>query len=184
MSAVLRRYKDLFPVIGDRVMIDASSVIVGDVRLADDVSIWPLVAARGDVNYIQIGARSNIQDGSVLHVTHKSAKNPQGNPLIVGEDVTVGHKVMLHGCTIGDRVLVGMGSILLDGVVVEDDVMIGAGSLVPQHKRLESGFLYLGSPVKQIRPLKEAELEGLRYSANNYVKWKGDYLNQDNQTQP
>ena len=184
MSAVLRRYKDLFPVIGDRVMIDASSVIVGDVRLADDVSIWPLVAARGDVNYIQIGARSNIQDGSVLHVTHKSAKNPQGNPLIVGEDVTVGHKVMLHGCTIGDRVLVGMGSILLDGVVVEDDVMIGAGSLVPQHKRLESGFLYLGSPVKQIRPLKEAELEGLRYSANNYVKWKDDYLDQDNHTQP
>ena len=184
MTTSLRRYKDLFPVIGDRVMIDASSVIVGDVRLADDVSIWPLVAARGDVNYIQIGARSNIQDGSVLHVTHKSAKNPQGNPLIVGEDVTVGHKVMLHGCTIGDRVLVGMGSILLDGVVVEDDVMIGAGSLVPQHKRLESGFLYLGSPVKQIRPLKEAELEGLRYSANNYVKWKDDYLNQDNQTQP
>ena len=184
MSAVLRRYKDLFPVIGDRVMIDASSVIVGDVRLADDVSIWPLVAARGDVNYIQIGARSNIQDGSVLHVTHKSTKNPQGNPLIVGEDVTVGHKVMLHGCTIGNRVLVGMGSILLDGVIVEDDVMIGAGSLVPQHKRLESGFLYLGSPVKQIRPLKEAELEGLRYSANNYVKWKDDYLDQDNHTQP
>ncbi|MFJ2976999.1 gamma carbonic anhydrase family protein [Kluyvera sp. NPDC087067] len=184
MSAVLRRYKDLFPVIGDRVMIDASSVIVGDVRLADDVSIWPLVAARGDVNYIQIGARSNIQDGSVLHVTHKSAKNPQGNPLIVGEDVTVGHKVMLHGCTIGNRVLVGMGSILLDGVIVEDDVMIGAGSLVPQHKRLESGYLYLGSPVKQIRPLKEAELEGLRYSANNYVKWKDDYLNQESQTQP
>lgn len=184
MSAVLRRYKDLFPVIGDRVMIDDSSVIVGDVRLADDVSIWPLVAARGDVNYIQIGARSNIQDGSVLHVTHKSAKNPEGNPLIVGGDVTVGHKVMLHGCTIGNRVLVGMGSILLDGVVVEDDVMIGAGSLVPQHKRLESGYLYLGSPVKQIRPLKEAELEGLRYSANNYVKWKNDYLDQDNHTQP
>ncbi|WP_368299585.1 gamma carbonic anhydrase family protein [Kluyvera sichuanensis] len=184
MSAVLRRYKDLFPVIGDRVMIDDSSVIVGDVRLADDVSIWPLVAARGDVNYIQIGARSNIQDGSVLHVTHKSTKNPEGNPLIVGEDVTVGHKVMLHGCTIGNRVLVGMGSILLDGVVVEDDVMIGAGSLVPQHKRLESGYLYLGSPVKQVRPLKEAELEGLRYSANNYVKWKDDYLDQDNQTQP
>ena len=184
MSAVLRRYKDLFPVIGDRVMIDTSSVIVGDVRLADDVSIWPLVAARGDVNYIQIGARSNIQDGSVLHVTHTSAKNPQGNPLIVGEDVTVGHKVMLHGCTIGNRVLVGMGSILLDGVIVEDDVMIGAGSLVPQHKRLESGYLYLGSPVKQIRPLKEAELEGLRYSANNYVKWKDDYLSQDSQTQP
>ena len=184
MSAVLRRYKDLFPVIGDRVMIDASSVIVGDVRLADDVSIWPLVAARGDVNYIQIGARSNIQDGSVLHVTHKSAKNPQGNPLIVGEDVTVGHKVMLHGCTIGNRVLVGMGSILLDGVIVEDDVMIGAGSLVPQNKRLESGYLYFGNPVKQIRPLTEAERAGLLYSANNYVKWKNDYLDQETHTQP
>lgn len=184
MSAVLRRYKDLFPVIGKRVMIDPTCAIIGDVRLADDVSIWPLVAARGDVNYIQIGARSNIQDGSVLHVTHKSARNPEGNPLIVGEDVTVGHKVMLHGCTIGNRVLVGMGSILLDGAVVEDDVMIGAGSLVPQHKRLESGYLYLGSPVKQIRPLKEAEIEGLRYSANNYVKWKDDYLDQGSQTQP
>ena len=141
MSTVLRPYKDLFPKQGDRVMIDASSVVVGDVRLADDVSIWPLVAIRGDVNSVSIGARTNIQDGSVLHVTHKSSYNPEGNPLIIGEDVTVGHKVMLHGCTIGNRVLVGMGSILLDGVIVEDDVMIGAGSLVPQNKRLESGYL-------------------------------------------
>lgn len=184
MPAVLRPYKDLFPQKGDRVMIDSSSVVIGDVRMADDVSIWPLVAIRGDVNYVSIGARTNIQDGSVLHVTHKSSYNPEGNPLIIGEEVTVGHKVMLHGCTIGNRVLVGMGSILLDGVIVEDDVMIGAGSLVPQNKRLESGYLYLGSPVKQIRPLKKAEIEGLKYSANNYVKWKNDYLNQDNQTQP
>ncbi|WNY89727.1 gamma carbonic anhydrase family protein [Leclercia adecarboxylata] len=184
MSAVLRPYKDLFPKQGDCVMIDSSSVIIGDVRLGDDVSIWPLVAIRGDVNYVAIGARTNIQDGSVLHVTHKSSYNPAGNPLIVGEEVTVGHKVMLHGCTIGNRVLVGMGSILLDGVVVEDDVMIGAGSLVPQNKRLESGFLYLGSPVKQIRPLTEAEIEGLKYSANNYVKWKNDYLDQESQNHP
>ncbi len=184
MSAVIRPYKDLFPKQGDRVMIDSSSVVIGDVRLGDDVSIWPLVAIRGDVNYVAIGARTNIQDGSVLHVTHKSSYNPEGNPLIVGEEVTVGHKVMLHGCTIGSRVLVGMGSILLDGVVVEDNVMIGAGSLVPQNKRLESGFLYLGSPVKQIRPLTEAEIEGLKYSANNYVKWKNDYLDQESQNQP
>ncbi|HCH39801.1 gamma carbonic anhydrase family protein [Enterobacteriaceae bacterium CCUG 67584] len=184
MSAVLRPYKDLFPKQGARVMIDSSSVVIGDVRLGDDVSIWPLVAIRGDVNYVAIGARTNIQDGSVLHVTHKSSYNPEGNPLIVGEEVTVGHKVMLHGCTIGNRVLVGMGSILLDGVVVEDDVMIGAGSLVPQNKRLESGFLYLGSPVKQIRPLTEAEIEGLKYSANNYVKWKNDYLDQESQNHP
>lgn len=184
MSANLRPYKDLFPQTGLRVMIDATSVAIGDVRMADDVSIWPLVAIRGDVNYVEIGARTNIQDGSVLHVTHKSSYNPQGNPLLIGEDVTVGHKVMLHGCTIGNRVLVGMGSILLDGVVIEDDVMIGAGSLVPQNKRLESGYLYFGNPVKQIRPLTEAERTGLLYSANNYVKWKNDYLDQENQTQP
>ncbi|ANR79048.1 gamma carbonic anhydrase family protein [Kosakonia sacchari] len=184
MSTVLRPYKDLRPQIGQRVMIDATSVVIGDVRIADDVGIWPLVVIRGDVNYVEIGARSNIQDGSVLHVTHKSSYNPEGDPLLIGEDVTVGHKVMLHGCVIGKRVLVGMGSILLDGAIIEDDVMIGAGSLVPQNKRLESGYLYLGSPVKQIRPLTQAELEGLKYSAQNYVKWKDEYLDQDNQTIP
>lgn len=181
MSAVLRPYRNLYPQVGEKVMVDATSVVIGDVRIADDVGIWPLVVIRGDVNYVEIGARSNIQDGSVLHVTHKSSYNPEGNPLIIGENVTVGHKVMLHGCIIGNRVLVGMGSILLDGAVIEDDVMIGAGSLVPQNKRLESGYLYLGSPVKQIRPLKEEEIAGLKYSANNYVKWKDEYLAQDNQ---
>jgi carbonic anhydrase/acetyltransferase-like protein (isoleucine patch superfamily) len=184
MSAVLRPFQKTYPEVGQRVMLDRSSVVIGDVRLADDVSIWPLVAIRGDVNYVVIGARSNIQDGCVLHVTHKSSYNPEGNPLILGEDVTVGHKVMLHGCTIGNRVLVGMGSILLDGVVIEDDVMIGAGSLVPQNKRLGSGYLYLGSPAKKIRPLTPAELEGLKYSANNYVRWKDEYLAQESQNQP
>lgn len=184
MSTVLRPYKDLFPTIGQRVMVDPTSVVVGDVRMAEDVGIWPLVVIRGDVNYVEIGARTNIQDGSVLHVTHKSSYNPEGNPLLIGEDVTVGHKVMLHGCTIGHRVLVGMGSIVLDGAVIEDEVMIGAGSLVSQNKRLQSGYLYLGSPVKQIRPLTEAEIEGLKYSANNYVKWKDEYLTQESQITP
>ena len=184
MSTVLRPYKDLFPTIGQRVMVDPTSVVVGDVRMAEDVGIWPLVVIRGDVNYVEIGARTNIQDGSVLHVTHKSSYNPEGNPLLIGEDVTVGHKVMLHGCTIGHRVLVGMGSIVLDGAVIEDEVMIGAGSLVPQNKRLQSGYLYLGSPVKQIRPLTEAEIEGLKYSANNYLKWKDEYLTQESQITP
>lgn len=184
MSTVLRPYKDLFPTIGQRVMVDPTSVVVGDVRMAEDVGIWPLVVIRGDVNYVEIGARTNIQDGSVLHVTHKSSYNPEGNPLLIGEDVTVGHKVMLHGCIIGHRVLVGMGSIVLDGAVIEDEVMIGAGSLVPQNKHLQSGYLYLGSPVKQIRPLTEAEIEGLRYSANNYVKWKDEYLTQESQITP
>ena len=179
MSIALRPYKNHFPQAGDRVMIDCSSVVVGEVQLADDVSIWPLVAIRGDVNRVVIGKRSNIQDGSVLHVTHKSTSNPEGFPLLIGEDVTVGHKAMLHGCTIGNRVLVGMGSILLDGVIVEDDVMIGAGSLVPPGKRLESGYLYLGSPVKQVRPLSEAEIAGLLSSSNNYVSWKNEYLDQE-----
>ncbi|EEQ00066.1 hypothetical protein yruck0001_28130 [Yersinia ruckeri ATCC 29473] len=125
---------------------------------------------------MKIGARTNIQDGCVLHVTHQSEYNPAGNPLIIGEDVTVGHKAMLHGCTIGNSVLVGMGSILLDGAVIEDDVMIGAGSLIAPGKRLESGYLYIGSPAKQVRPLSPAEREGLIYSANNYVRWKDNYL--------
>lgn len=177
----LRRYNAISPVLGERVMVDHSSVVIGKVTLSDDVGIWPLVVIRGDVNHITIGARSNIQDGSVLHITHCSEDKPAGNPLIIGEDVTVGHKAMLHGCQIGNRVLVGMGSILLDGAVVEDDVMIGAGSLVPPGKRLEKGHLYLGSPVKKIRPLTQEELEGLIYSANNYVRWKDEYLAQDNE---
>lgn len=177
-SGSLRSFQGVMPQLGQRIMIDPSSVVIGRVSLGDDVSIWPLVAVRGDVNVIIIGARTNVQDGSVLHVTHQSGYNPAGNPLIIGEDVTVGHKAMLHGCTIGNRVLVGMGSIVLDKVVVEDDVMIGAGSLVSPGKRLESGYLYLGSPARKVRKLTEAELSGLTYSSNNYVRWKDQYLAQ------
>ncbi|CZF85004.1 gamma carbonic anhydrase family protein [Grimontia marina] len=176
MSSVLRSYKGIFPTVGERVYLDPSSVLVGDITLGDDASIWPLVAARGDVNHIRIGQRSNIQDGSVLHVTHKNKENPEGYPLIIGDDVTVGHKVMLHGCTIGNKVLVGMGAIVLDGAVIEDEIMVGAGSLVPPGKRLESGFLYVGSPVKQARPLKEAERAFLQKSSDNYVVTKNEYI--------
>ncbi|NLS14374.1 gamma carbonic anhydrase family protein [Vibrio sp. SM6] len=172
----LRSYKGIAPTIGFDVFIDPSSVLVGDIHIGDHSSIWPLVAARGDVNHIRIGQRSNIQDGSVLHVTHKNASNPAGYPLIIGDDVTVGHKVMLHGCTIENRVLIGMGSIVLDGAVIKHDVMIGAGSLVPPGKTLESGYLYLGSPVKQVRSLTDDEREFLLRSANNYVQNKTDYL--------
>ncbi|MFI8418572.1 gamma carbonic anhydrase family protein [Serratia sp. NPDC078593] len=179
MSDVIRSYLHYTPQLGQRVMIDASSVVIGNVELADDVSIWPLVSIRGDVNAVKIGARSNIQDGSVLHVTHQSKHNPQGYPLLIGDDVTVGHKAMLHGCTIGNRVLVGMGSILLDGAVIENDVMIGAGSLVAPGKLLESGYLYMGSPARQVRPLTPNEIEGLLYSSNNYVRWKDEYLSED-----
>lgn len=179
MSNAVRSYLHYSPQLGLRVMIDPSSVVIGNVELANDVSVWPLVAIRGDVNAVKIGARSNIQDGSVLHVTHQSDYNPAGYPLLIGEDVTVGHKAMLHGCTIGNRVLVGMGSILLDGAIIEDDVMIGAGSLVAPGKHLESGYLYVGSPARRIRALTPEELAGLLYSANNYVRWKDEYLSQE-----
>ncbi|WP_105902920.1 gamma carbonic anhydrase family protein [Vibrio gangliei] len=174
----IRSYKGITPQLGNKVYIDDSSVLVGDIKIGDNSSVWPLVAARGDVNHIHIGERTNIQDGSILHVTHKNADNPVGFPLIIGNDVTVGHKVMLHGCTIHDRVLVGMGAIVLDGAIIESDVMIGAGSLVPPNKTLESGYLYIGSPVKQARPLNEAEKAFLLKSADNYVVNKNDYLNE------
>lgn len=169
-------YKGEMPNLAARVFIDDSAVIYGAVHLSDDVSVWPLVAARGDVNHIEIGARTNIQDGSVLHVTRTGEGNPNGYPLIIGEDVTVGHKCMLHGCTIGNRVLVGMGAIVLDGAVIEDDVFIGAGSLVPPGKRLASGYLYVGNPVQQKRPLKQAEIDFLKKSALHYVHLKDEYL--------
>lgn len=172
----VKSFSGFSPILGKEVWVDPSAVLYGEIKLGDDVSIWPMVAARGDVNHIQIGARSNVQDGSVLHVTRKTENPPYGYPLIIGEDVTVGHKAMLHGCTIGNRVLVGMGAIVLDGVVVEDDVMIGAGSLVPPHKRLESGYLYMGSPAKQARSLNEKEKAFLSESADNYVRLKQKYL--------
>jgi len=173
-----RSYHDVSPKIGNDVYIDPSAVLVGDITLADDVSIWPLVAARGDVNTITIGARTNIQDGTVLHVTRKSAGNPNGNLLSIGADVTVGHKCMLHGCVLGNRILVGMGAIIMDGVFVEDDVFIGAGSLVPPNKVLKSGYLYVGNPVKQMRLLKDKEASFLKQSAINYVELKNEYIMQ------
>lgn len=171
-----RSYKGVAPKLGDGIYIDNSSVIVGDISMANDVSIWPLVAARGDVNKITIGARTNVQDGTVLHVTRKNKSNPDGHPLIIGEDVTIGHKCMLHGCQLGNRILVGMGAIIMDGATIEDDVFIGAGSLVPPNKTLISGYLYVGNPVKQARKLKESEHAFLKQSALNYVDLKNDYL--------
>lgn len=175
----IRSYKGITPTYDNSVYIDESSVLVGDITLGKDSSVWPLVAARGDVNYIRIGERTNIQDGSVLHLTRASKSNPDGYPLIIGDDVTVGHKVMLHGCQLGNRILVGMGAIVMDNAIVEDDVIIGGGSLVPPNKRLESGYLYVGSPVKQARPLTEQERAFLKISADNYVQLKDEYLAED-----
>jgi carbonic anhydrase/acetyltransferase-like protein (isoleucine patch superfamily) len=172
----IRHYKEEYPKFDETVYIDNSAVIVGKVELGKDASIWPLVAARGDVNFIKIGERSNVQDGTVLHVTRISKSNPTGFPLIIGDDVTVGHKCMLHGCTLGNRILVGMGAIIMDGVVVKDDVFIGAGALIPPNKTLESGYLYVGNPARQVRKLKDPELQFLKQSAGNYVKLKDEYL--------
>lgn len=168
----LRSYQQYRPTLGAGVFVDASAVVIGRVTLGEDVSVWPLVVIRGDVNDIRIGARTNIQDGSVLHNTSPDSSPPHGFPLVIGDDVTVGHKAILHGCTIGSRVLVGMGAIVMDGAVVQDDVIIGGGSIVAPGKVLESGGLYVGAPAKRIRELKPQELEFLRYSAGHYVKLK------------
>lgn len=172
----IRRFMNHSPVLGDSVFVDDSAVVIGRVWLGADVSVWPLTAIRGDVNDITIGDRTNIQDGSVLHNTAPSSSPPNGFPLVVGSDVTVGHKVILHGCTIGDRVLVGMGSIVMDGAVVENDVIIGGGSVVTPGKVLTSGGLYVGSPAKRVRELRPEELAFLRYSAEHYVKLKNQHL--------
>ena len=172
----IRKYQQHLPQLGERVFVDASAVVIGDVELGEDSSVWPMTVIRGDMHRIRIGARTSVQDGSVLHITHAGPFNPDGYALIIGEEVTVGHKVTLHGCTLGNRILVGMGSIVMDGAVVEDEVIIGAGSLVPPGKRLESGYLYVGSPVKQARPLTDKERNFFSYTAGNYVKLKDLHL--------
>ena len=176
MKKNIRPYLDTHPKIDSTCYIDELSVVIGDVILAENVSVWPFAVIRGDVNHIRIGKNSNVQDHAMLHVSHKKADKPNGSPLIIGEDVTIGHHVTLHGCTIGNRVLIGINSIVLDDVIIPDDVMIGAGTLIPPGKVLESGYLYVGSPAKKVRPLTEQELAFLPYSAQNYVKVSGHYL--------
>jgi carbonic anhydrase/acetyltransferase-like protein (isoleucine patch superfamily) len=176
MSTHLRTYQGITPTLAIGTYVDTAAILVGDIHLDTDASVWPLVAARGDVNHIRIGKRSNVQDGCILHVTRKSAVKPDGHPLIIGDDVTVGHKAMLHGCHLGNRILIGMGAIVLDGAVIEDDVILAAGALVPPNKVLQSGFLYVGSPCKPARPLTDAEISFLPESAANYVRLKNEYL--------
>jgi carbonic anhydrase/acetyltransferase-like protein (isoleucine patch superfamily) len=164
------------PKLGARVYVDPSAVVIGRVSVGDDASIWPTAVVRGDVHSITIGARTSIQDGSVLHVTHDGPYAPGGRALVVGADVTVGHRVVLHACTIGDKCLVGMGSLLLDNVVTDELVMIGAGSVVTPGKHLQSRGLYVGSPARRVRDLTPQEIEFLAYSAAHYVKLKDEYL--------
>ncbi len=168
----IRSFEDYIPQLADSVFVDESAVVTGNVSIGEDSSIWPCCSVRGDIHSISIGARSNIQDGSILHVTHDSEYAPGGNKLTVGDDVTVGHNVVLHACTVEDLCLIGMGSIVLDGAVVQSGAMVGAGSLVPPNKVLEGGYMWLGSPVKKIRELTDKEKAFLEYSARHYVKLK------------
>ena len=172
----IRNFQSHQPQLGKNVFIDETAVIIGQVQLGDDCSVWPLTAIRGDVNHITIGHRTNVQDGTVCHVTSPSKSDPQGNPLIIGNDVTIGHRVVLHGCTIEDECLIGMNSVVLDQAVVKKQVLVGANSLVPPGKVLESGYLYLGSPIKQIRKLTDDEITFFKHSAAHYVKLKNKYL--------
>lgn len=169
-------YRGIRPTLGARVFVDPAAVVIGQVTIGEDSSVWPTAVLRGDVHTISIGARTSIQDGTVGHVTHDGKYRPGGRALIVGDDVTVGHRVVLHACTIGNKCLIGMGSIILDDVIVEDLVMIGAGSVVAPGKKLETGGLYVGSPARRVRDLKPSEIAFLPYSAANYVRLKDEYL--------
>ena len=152
--------------------------MIGKVTLGDDASIWPMAVVRGDVSTINIGERTNIQDGAILHVTHDGPYSNGEGPLTIGDDVTVGHQAMLHACTIGNRCLIGMSAIVMDNVVIENEVLLAAGSIVPPNKRLEARSLYRGNPAKRVRDLTQDEIEMLAYSAQHYVKMKNEYLEQ------
>ncbi len=172
MMKNIRPFENHIPDIDETAFVDESAVVTGNVVIGKDSSIWPCCSVRGDIHSIVIGERSNIQDGSILHVTHDSKYAPGGNKLRVGSDVTVGHNVVLHACTVEDFCLIGMGSVVLDGSVVQSGSMVGAGSLVPPNKVLEGGYMWLGSPVKKVRELTEMEKSFLEYSAVHYVDLK------------
>ena len=173
----LRPYLDQFPRLGERVYVDPAASVIGDVELADDVSVWPGCVVRGDVNFIRVGARTNIQDGTVIHVSHDGPHAKLGGfATVIGEDVTIGHKAIVHACRIGDAALIGMGAIVLDGAVVESHGFVGAGAVVPPGKTFGRGELWLGNPARKVRVLSEADIEGLYYSAQHYVRLKNRYL--------
>jgi carbonic anhydrase/acetyltransferase-like protein (isoleucine patch superfamily) len=172
----IRVFENISPTIDPTAYVDESALVIGKVTIGADASLWPNVVARGDVNTISIGARTNIQDGSILHVNHDSEYDPGGSIVTIGADVTVGHRVILHGCTVEDGCLVGMGAAVMDGAILRSGVLLAAGSLVPPGKELEGGYLWVGSPVRQARPLKDSEREFLKYSPAHYVELKDRHM--------
>jgi carbonic anhydrase/acetyltransferase-like protein (isoleucine patch superfamily) len=176
----MRFYREQFPRLGANVYVDPAAVVVGDVELGEDASLWPCTVARGDVNHIRIGARTNVQDGAVLHVTHDGPYSPGGFPLLIGADVTIGHGAILHACTIEDACLIGMHATVLDGAHVHRHAMIGAGALVTPGKVVGEGELWLGNPARCVRKLDARQIEQLYYSAQHYVRLKNEYLHAHN----
>ncbi|MCC5812774.1 MAG: gamma carbonic anhydrase family protein [Ectothiorhodospiraceae bacterium] len=166
---MIRTFADSKPVLAASAWVDSTALVIGDVELGEQVSVWPMTVVRGDVNYIRVGARTNIQDGAVVHVAHAGEFNPSGHPTLIGEDVTIGHRAVVHACTIGNACLVGMSATVMDGAVLEDEVMLAAGALVAPGKRLQGGTLYAGAPARAVRALSDREREFLRYSAAQYV---------------
>lgn len=172
----LRAYRGSTPSLGVRVYVDPAASVIGDVVLGDDTSIWPGAVLRGDVQRIRVGARSNIQDGAVLHVTHDGPYTPGGSPCVVGIGATIGHAAVVHACSIGDYCLVGMHATVLDGALLEPYAMVGANSLVTAGTRVGTGELWLGCPARRVRQLTPDQIEQLRYSADHYVRLKDEYL--------
>ena len=172
----IRKYENISPTIAVSAYVDETALVIGEVTSDDDVSLWPMVVARGDVNTIQIGARTNIQDGTILHVSHDSEFEPGGFALRIGADVTVGHQAILHGCTVEDLCLIGMAATIMDGAIVRSGAIVGAGSLVPPGRELEGGFLWVGSPARRARALRPEEEGFLTYSAAHYVELKNRHL--------
>lgn len=172
----LRSYQGITPTLGARVYVDPAASVIGDVVLADDVSIWPGTVLRGDVHHIRVGARSNIQDGSILHVTHEGPYTARGFPCLIGADVTVGHAAVIHACTLADTCLIGMHATVLDGATVSRHALVGAGAVVTPGKVVGEGEMWLGNPARLVRRLSAEEIEQLHYSAAHYVTLKDRYL--------
>lgn len=166
----IRSFEDKHPDVDATAWIDPSAVVIGDVTLGAGVSVWPMCVIRGDIHRIEIGANCNIQDGSVLHVSHDSPFLPGGAPLILHERITVGHQVVLHGCEIHDLCLIGLGARVLDRAVIEPRTMLGAGALVPPGRTLKGGYLYVGTPARRVRTLTDQELDYLEYSSAHYAQ--------------
>lgn len=167
---MIRGFMAHTPEIDPGSFIANSAEVIGQVSLAEDVSVWFNTVMRGDVNSITVGKGTNIQDLTMVHLDHDQ-------PTTIGEYVTIGHSTIIHGCTIEDNVLIGMGAILLNGVVIEKDVIVGAGTLIPPGKRIPSRSLVVGSPGKVVRTLSDNEVESIRASAERYIALSKVYLN-------